>query len=120
MLLIDRILGRRKEREAQRARDLPPEVTQFEQAQNRKLTYERVFNTPDGEWVLADLAEQFHALGPSMTMVNGIVDIPASFFADGRREVVMWIMRFVQSPLLDIAKGYDSQEYDPLQEVEDE
>ena len=116
MLLISRILSLQKDRKA-RAERLTVEQAQFAEAQERKLTYQRVFNSPDGEWVLADLAEYFKVTFASVAWDAKMnVDIPATFFQEGRREVIMFILRFVESPMRDIKDFRAPEELDPLED----
>lgn len=75
-------------------------IKRLQQILNRRKAYRRCFLgedgklTPDAEAVMADLA-RFCRLNRSTTVVSMITqqtDVPASFQAEGRREVIQRIL----------------------------
>lgn len=75
-------------------------IDRIQKALNRRRAYRRLFLgddgklTADGELVLADLAK-FCRLHRSTTIVSAVsrqTDVPASFQAEGRREVILRLL----------------------------
>ena len=74
-----------------------------QEIQDRQRAYQRLFLgddgklNADGELILSDLA-RFCRLNTSTTVVSPVsrqVDVPASFQAEGRREVIQRILSYV-------------------------
>lgn len=70
----------------------------------RVQTYQKVFDGPDGRWVLKDLMRRFHFFEP--TTVAG--DPYGSRFLDGQRSVVMDIQKTVATDLGKLIELYES------------
>ena len=56
---------------------------------NLRASYQRVFNSPDAESVMADLYLQFN--GTTLKHKDGVIDANASIAAAGCREVLLYI-----------------------------
>ena len=68
-------------------------MTTVEDVKKRQIrlraSYQRVFNSPDAESVMADLYLQFN--GTTLKHKDGVIDANASIAAAGCREVLLYI-----------------------------
>ena len=73
----------------------------FEEVE-RKGRYMRFFNSPEGEWILKDLAAMYHVVSAVTTNdMAGRVDPLRSAYDDGQRSVPLFILNYVNSPLIE-------------------
>ena len=62
----------------------------------------RFFNTPEGEWILKDLAGMYHVVAAvTANDAHGRVDPGRTHYNDGQRSVVLFILNYVNSPLIE-------------------
>jgi len=74
-----------------------------EQAEKqRRAKYEQVFNSPEGRWVLADMARMHGVFSGRMRKDGaGGADALQMAFDTGARSVVLDLLRMVDEPLID-------------------
>lgn len=66
----------------------------------RKRRYQSIFNTPDGQWVFADIEKRFGAEDVSIVKANGDPHLTAYY--EGQRAVYRYIADMCRKSMADI------------------
>lgn len=83
----------------------------FKKERERKLLYQRVFDTDDGKRVLVELMEGNFVFSQTTAVdADGRTDSHRTAFNEGRRAVALRILQILDTPLENFRQMYEAQQ----------